>query len=77
MPAPNPRNVALAVAVAADGRHKYEIAAEAGFTPNLLSAFISGRRPPTRQQVARLARVLEVTPESIAPDYSADLDGAA
>ncbi len=59
------RNVPLAIACAADGRHNYVIAAEAGMTPNLLSAFISGRRQPTREQAARLAAVLGVPAETI------------
>lgn len=63
------RLVTLAIACAADGRTKYVIAAEAGCAPNLLSAFISGRRAPTSEQVVRLARVLNVAPESISPDY--------
>lgn len=81
MPAPQVRNVQLAVAIAADGRPKYVISAEAGFTPNLLSGFISGRRMPTPEQIVMLARVLGVLPDSIAPDYTLGIrshfDGAA
>ena len=54
------RNRALAAACAADGRPKYLIAALAAMTPNLLSAFISGREQPTADQLRRLSDVLTV-----------------
>lgn len=59
------RNIPLATACAADGRPKYLIAALAQMTPNLLSAFISGRRQPTTEQAERLAGVLGVPVENL------------
>lgn len=53
------RNVALAVACAFDGRPKYVIAVEAGMTPNLLSAYISGKKSLPDHHRERLSSVLK------------------
>jgi transcriptional regulator with XRE-family HTH domain len=56
MPAVHP----LKVAIAADGRHGYEIAVAARINPSALSGIISGRIVPTVAVKARLAEVLGV-----------------
>lgn len=54
------RNVRLAVAIAADGRPKYQIAAAAGIHPNDLSGIVNGRAQPTERARAGIAAALGV-----------------
>lgn len=60
-PAKPMRNVALAKAIAADGRYLYEIAGASGAcNPRLLSAVIRGTEQPTPAVREGIARALKV-----------------
>lgn len=62
---PDTRNVALAVAIARDGRPKYLIAAEARIPANVLGGILSGRVQPTAAVKQRLANALSCYVEEL------------
>lgn len=70
-----PRYPELAAEIARTGIPRYRISAEAGMPPTALSDIISGRRPPSPEQRARLAAVLERS-ESILFRESVDAGSA-
>jgi transcriptional regulator with XRE-family HTH domain len=55
----------LAARIAADGRPKYQVAAEAGVHPNVLAGLISGRVEPTADVLGRIAGVLGTTADQL------------
>ena len=53
-----PRFPDLAAAIAVDGRPKYQIAAAAGYPPNMVGGILSGRLDPTPEIRRRFADAL-------------------
>jgi hypothetical protein len=53
-----PRYPLFAAAIATDGRPKYAICVDAGYSPNVLGGLQSGRIPLTEEHVAGFARAL-------------------
>ncbi len=51
--------------IVASGRHIYEVAAEAGVNPNLLSAVLNRRQSAPPGLADRLAAVLGVSPDDL------------
>lgn len=62
------RNVALAVAIARDGRHKYQIAGVAGIAPSTLADLVAGRVRLTPRYAGRLAVALGIDVTELLPD---------
>ena len=51
-------NKKLKVALLESGMHQYEVAKRAGLSETDLSRLVTGRRPPTRDELCRLAAAL-------------------
>lgn len=65
---PDSRRTHLAVAIARDGRPKYQISAAARITPGALGGIISGRVTPTPPARTRLSEVLGVAEADLFPE---------
>lgn len=53
----------------AQGWHQSELARKSGLTRDSISTYINGKVFPTPQKLAKLAKALEVPPESLLPNH--------